>query len=109
MREYAVQRYRVHAWEKANPLPEGGSDARLKHLKSRMDLMHRPLRRALKAIEVQARIREAEGNANTSDAAVAYLRSLPSHRLGEFLLEGEAPRCDPTTGQPILTSRQKIS
>ena len=29
MREYAVQRYRIHSWEKANPLPEGGSEDRL--------------------------------------------------------------------------------
>ena len=86
MREYAGQRYRIHSWEKANPLPEGGSEDRLKEIRRRLDLSHRPLRGALKAIEAQARIREAEGNANTSDAVVAYLRSLPSHRLGEFLL-----------------------
>ena len=34
MREYAVQRYRIHAWEEADPLPTGGSDVRLKQMKS---------------------------------------------------------------------------
>ena len=38
---------------------------------------------------------------NTSDAVVAYLRSLPDHRLGEILLEGEAPRFHPETGEPL--------
>lgn len=111
MREYAVQRYRVHSWEKARPLPENGkAEVRLKELKARLDLLHRPLRGALKAIEVQARIREAEGNANTSDAIVAYLRSLPSHRLGEILLNEEAPRFHPETGQPLLpaVSRETV-
>ena len=57
MREYAVQRYRIHAWGKANPLPEGGSEDRLKEIQRRLNLLHRPLRGALKAIEVQALIR----------------------------------------------------
>ena len=111
MREYAVQRYRVHAWEKARPLLEGGKvEARLQELKVRLDLMHRPLRGALKAIEVQARIREAEGNTNTSEAIIAYLKSLPSHRLGEILLNEEAPRFHPETGQPLLpaVSRETV-
>ena len=108
MPEYAVQRYRIHSWEKVNPLPEGGAEDRLKEIRRRLDLLHRPLRGALEAIEVQARICEAEGNANKSDAVVAHLRSLPSHRLGEILLQGEAPQCDPTTGQLIPTSRQKF-
>lgn len=103
MREYAVQRYRVHAWEKARPMLETGKvEDRLKELKARLDLMHRPLRGQLKAIEVQARIREAEGNTNTSEAIVAYLKSLPSHRLGEILLNEEAPRFHPDSGQPLL-------
>ena len=82
-------------------MPEGGSEDRLREIRRRLDLLHRPLRGALKAIEVQARIREAEGNANTSDAVVAYLQSLPDHRLGEILLEGEAPRFHPETGEPL--------
>ena len=57
MREYAVQRYRIHSWEKANPLPEGGAEDRLKEIQRRLNLLHRPLRGALKAIEVQAGIR----------------------------------------------------
>ena len=108
MREYAVQRYRIHSWEKANPLPEGGAEDRLKEIRRRLDLLHRPLRGALKAIGVQARIREAEGHANTSDPVVAYLRSLPGHRLGEFLLEGEPPRCNPTTANPSLHRAKKF-
>lgn len=102
MREYAVQRYRVHVFEQANPLPNHGPIEKiLKELRARLDLIHRPLRGALKAIEVQARIREAEGSLNTSDAVVAYLRSLPDHRLGEILLEGEAPRFHPESGEPL--------
>lgn len=110
MREYAVQRYRVHKWESAHPMSEGGTDVHLKQLRTRLDLLHRPLRGALKAIEVQARIRESEGSASTSDAVVAYLRSLPAHRLGEVLLEGEAPRFHPESGEllalPASVSRE---
>ncbi len=57
-------------------------------------------RGALKAIEVQARIREAEGNANTSDAVVAYLRSLPDQRI-----ELCASRCADWPDRPLCSSQ----
>ena len=55
-----------------------------------------------------ARIREAEGTPNTSDGVVAYLRSPPSHRLGEFLLEGEAPHVTRPGANPSLHRAKKF-
>ena len=68
-------------------------------------LLHLPLRGLLKSVELYTRLKDAEQTADMSDAALAYLRTLPAHQLEEYV-----PRFDPTTGQPILaTPRQESS
>ncbi len=103
-REYCVLKYRVHAWEHDKAPPIEGVEA----LQARIRLLHIPLRGLLKSVEVHARIKETEQTHDMGDAVLTYLRTLPAHRLEELMIAGEAPRCDPTTGQPILTARREI-
>ena len=102
-REFYVQLYRVHKWEQGQEVP-GDVEA----LQPRVRLLHLPLRGLLKSIEHHARLKEAERTSDMGDAVLTYLRTLPAHRLEELMIAGEAPRCDPTTGQPIPGSHPEI-
>ncbi len=104
IREFCVQLYRVHKWEQGQEVP-GDVDA----LQARLRLLHLPLRSLIKSIEHHARLKEAERTSDMGDAVLTYLRTLPANRLEELMIAGEAPRCDPTTGQPIPTARREIS
>ena len=97
-REFCVLKYRVHRWES-----DAEQAATVTVLQARIDLLKMPLRGLLKAVEVHARIIEGEHEAESGDAIMAYLRTLPAHKLESYIMEG-APRIHPGTGQPILSS-----
>ncbi|MEE8174169.1 MAG: hypothetical protein V3T71_02475 [Dehalococcoidia bacterium] len=96
-REYCVLKYRVHAWEQARKPAEA-----IAELSARLRAYHIPLRGLIKAVEVHARLKEAEQTHDMGDAVLAYLRTLPAHRLEDYMLEQEAPRFDPVSGR-LLT------
>jgi hypothetical protein len=103
-REFCVLKFRVHKWESNQEKADAVSS-----LQARIDLLKVPLRGLLKAIEVHARIIEVEtGVGQDSDAVAAYLRSLPSHQLESYVMEGEAPRFHPGTGLPLIEAGQVV-
>lgn len=99
-REYFVMKFRVHKWESGLSQPTDATE--VTSLAARLRLLHIPLRGLLKSVEVHARLKEAEQTHDMGDAVLAYLRTLPDHQLESWVLEGEAPRFDPGTGQPLL-------
>ena len=99
-REYFVMKFRVHKWESGLEAPKSSTEVTT--LAARLRLLHIPLRGLLKSVEVHARLKEAEQTADMGDAVLAYLRTLPDHQLHEFVFDGEAPRWDPGSGQPLL-------
>lgn len=96
-REFCVLKFRAHKVE----VREGPAQT-VSALQKRIDLYRVPLRGLLKAIETHARILEVEHGIDTADAEIQYLRTLPAHQLEAFLMQGEAPRWHPGTGQPLI-------
>lgn len=96
-REFCVLKFRAHRLE----VKEGPAET-VTALQKRIDLYRVPLRGILKAIETHARILEVEHGIDTADAEIQYLRTLPAHQLEAFLMQGEAPRWHPGTGQPLI-------
>lgn len=96
-REFCVLKFRAHKVE----VKEGPAQT-VSALQKRIDLYRVPLRGLLKAIETHARILEVEHGIDTADAEIQYLRTLPAHQLEAFLMQGEAPRWHPGTGQPLI-------
>ena len=96
-REFCVLKFRAHKFEKREEDPETVSA-----LQARIDLYRFPLRGLLKAVETHARIIEVEHGIDTADAEISYLRTLPAHQLESYLMQGEAPRFHPGTGQPLI-------
>ena len=103
-REYCVLKFRVHAWELGQAAP--GAARRppkdIAALSAVLRAYHITLRGLIKATEVHARMKEAEQTSDMGDAVLAYLRTLPAHRLETYMLQDEAPRFDPVSGR-LLT------
>lgn len=95
-REYCVLKFRLHAWERGRAPSKD-----LAALSAVLRAYHIPLRGIIKAVEVHARMKEADQTGDMSDAVLAYLRTLPAHRLEQYMLEAEAPRFHPTTGERL--------
>lgn len=107
-RELAVIRYRVHRWI-MDTRGDGRSQkkGKLAHLKNQIYLLDRPLAKLLRAMEVEARLREVEERGASQEAILAYLKSVPTDQLAVVMLQGELPRMDPHTGKLLLPTGQE--
>jgi len=99
-REYCVLKYRVHAFDRA---PGRAAPKDMAALAAMLRAYHIPLRGLIKAVEVHARMKEAEQTHDMGDSVLAYLRTLPAHRLEDYMMNQEAPRFDPVTGGLLAT------